>query len=115
MNLEQQNYFESYSGLGTDSIYSTNFSGTYEQWCETGTEERNFGSTSDQKVNVKQMEESADVVNASPEMALFSESRALLGEAGRFITISKFAIQLSFLFFNENKQLNQIQCERASH
>ena len=80
VNLEQQDDFESYSSVSTDVIYCTNFSETYKQWCKSRTKEWPFGSISDQKVHEKQrMEEtSADVVNASPEMALLSESFYLL-------------------------------------
>ena len=115
--LEQQDDFESYSGLGTDAIYGTDISGTYEQWYETRTEKRNFGSSSvllvnllisdellldnfmmptreefaqDKEVNEEQRveEKSVDVVNASLEMALFSESSCLLagGELNSWIS-----------------------------
>ena len=97
VNLGQRDDFASYSGLGTDAIYCTDFSGIYEQCCETETEERNFGSTSNQEVNKEQRveEESADVVNASPKLALLSESSCLHARDELYSWISAPAIPLA--------------------
>lgn len=102
INMEQPDDFESYSGVSTFSIYCTNFREIYNQSCVTKPERHNFGSPSDQELNEYQRveERRGEVVNASPEIGLFSESSFVL--AGKKLNSWISAQQVNSLILSLN-------------